>query len=190
MQQSSRSPILLKSEWHESTVEYGRLEAVGEFDLAMPKQGISVAFVPHDRVSWSVDGDRVQTTALPAGSVFLYANRQFVWHHREKLSEYVHLTLEPQLLDRVAAENNLPAPIALEHRIIFSDPTILHVAQLLRSEVVMSGIAGDLYVNRCEICWPCICCETTAALRLHPRSNCDRSIHLSSNKSKITLTKI
>lgn len=147
MQQPQRSAQILRSEWREFAVEYGRLEEVGEFDLAMPKQAISVAFVPHDRVSWSVDGARIQTTALPAGSVFLYADRQFVWHRREKPSEYVNLTLEPQLLDRVAAENNLSAPIELEHRVIFLDPTILQIAQLLKSEVVASGIAGDLYVE-------------------------------------------
>jgi AraC family transcriptional regulator len=69
---------ILTNEWD------GLRVAVGEFDFAMPQQAISIAFAPHDRVSWSVDG-QCQQTSLPAGSVFLYGERQFVWHHRRTL---------------------------------------------------------------------------------------------------------
>ncbi|WP_316431682.1 hypothetical protein [Leptolyngbya sp. NK1-12] len=71
--------VFLKQEWQDIAVEYGWLEEVGDFEFAMPKQAISVAFLPHDRVTWSVDGT-MQTTALPAGSAFLYGDREFVWH--------------------------------------------------------------------------------------------------------------
>ncbi|MFM7427666.1 MAG: AraC family transcriptional regulator, partial [Elainella sp.] len=137
---------ILKSEWDGLTVEYGRLEAVGEFDFAMPKQGLSIAFAPHETVVWSVDGNR-QSTSLPAGSVFIYGDREFVWHRRTKPSEYVNLSLDPALLVKIAAESGLPAATEVEHRVIFQDPTILHVAQLLRSEVVSGGLAGNLYVE-------------------------------------------
>ncbi|WP_414581258.1 hypothetical protein [Scytonema sp. PCC 10023] len=80
---STQPPSLnLKAEWDGITVEYGCLSAIGQFDFAMPKHAISVAFTPHDRVSWSVDGGTTQTTALPAGSVFIYSSRDFVWHQR------------------------------------------------------------------------------------------------------------
>jgi AraC family transcriptional regulator len=62
---------ILKKEWDGLQVEYGRLDAVGEFDFAMPRQAISVAFEPHERVIWSVDGESRRTN-LPAGSVLLY----------------------------------------------------------------------------------------------------------------------
>jgi AraC family transcriptional regulator len=136
---------ILKNQWDGLQVEYGRLDAVGEFDFAMPQQVISVAFEPHEQVVWSVDG-QPQCTSLPAGSVFLYGDRQFVWHHRAKPSEYVNLALAPTLLQRIAIDHGLSAT-AVEHRVIFQDPTILHVAQLLKAEVLSGGLAGNLYVE-------------------------------------------
>jgi AraC family transcriptional regulator len=136
----------LTTEWDGLRVEYGRLDAVGEFDFAMPQQVISVAFEPHEQVVWSVDG-KTQRTSLPAGSVFLYGEREFVWHHRVKPSEYVNLALDPALLQRIAVENGLSAATTIEHRVIFQDPTILHMAQLLKAEVLHGGLAGDLYVE-------------------------------------------
>jgi AraC family transcriptional regulator len=138
--------LILKNEWDGLQVEYGRLETVGEFDFAMPQNGLSVAFTPQDRVTWSVDG-KCQDTKLPAGSVFVYGDRQFVWHRRAKPSEYVNLHLDPALLQQLAIDYGLSPKIAIEHRVIFQDPTILHVAQLLKAEVVNGGVAGGLYVE-------------------------------------------
>ncbi|MGH2413676.1 MAG: hypothetical protein ACRDEA_08285 [Microcystaceae cyanobacterium] len=52
---NTQPPSILKTEWDGITVEYGCLNAIGEFDFAMPKNAISVAFTPHNRVTWSVD---------------------------------------------------------------------------------------------------------------------------------------
>lgn len=149
MQSVSTQPssLHLKAEWDGITVEYGCLNAIGEFDFAMPKHAISVAFAPHDRVTWSVDGGTTQTTALPAGSVFIYSSRDFVWHQRERESEYINMMLDPQVLNQVASENGLSTPVKIEHRVIFPDPTILHIAQLLKSEVNSGGLAGKLYTE-------------------------------------------
>ncbi|KAB8314715.1 helix-turn-helix transcriptional regulator [Tolypothrix campylonemoides VB511288] len=149
MQSVSTQPssLHLKAEWDGITVEYGCLNAIGQFDFAMPKHAISVAFAPHDRVTWSVDGGTTQTTALPAGSVFIYSNRNFVWHQRERESEYINMMLDPQVLNQVASENGLPTPVKIEHRVIFPDPTILHIAQLFKSEVNTGGLAGKLYTE-------------------------------------------
>lgn len=84
----------LKAQWDDITVEYNSLKAIGEFDFAMPRHGISVVFAPHDRVTWSVDGGTAKTTALPAASVFIYSTRNFVWHKRERTSEYMNIMLE------------------------------------------------------------------------------------------------
>jgi AraC family transcriptional regulator len=138
---------ILTATWENLTVEYGRLETVGEFDFVMPKDTISVAFMPHDRVVWSIDGGERKTTPLPSGSVFIYGGRELVWHQREKISEYVNLKLNPQLLEQVAHENNLAESIILDHRVIFQDPTILHVAQLLKEEVAHGGLASALLVE-------------------------------------------
>ncbi|MBW4507640.1 MAG: AraC family transcriptional regulator [Scytonematopsis contorta HA4267-MV1] len=148
MQPSKSKPAvaILKSEWDGIAVEYGCLEDVGEFDFIMPKNALSVAFAPHNRVTWSVDGGIRQTSNLAAGSVFLYAEREFTWHQREQASEYVNLTLEPQLLERLANESGL-STAKFDHRVMFVDPTILHVAQLLKGEVINSGLAGNLYVE-------------------------------------------
>jgi AraC family transcriptional regulator len=141
------SAAILKAGWQGLTVEYGRLDAIGEFDFVMPKQAVSVAFTPHDRVIWSIDQGKRQTTALPAGTVFLYADREFVWHHRVKSSEYINLTLDHTLLQQIATENELPPQPGFGHRVMFQDATVVHVAQLLKAELLNGGIAGDLYVE-------------------------------------------
>ncbi len=144
--QSKQAAAILRREWDGLTVEYGRLDAVGEFDFAMPKRFVSVAFAPHEQVTWSVDG-KSQSTSLPAGSVFLYGQQEFIWHRRVKPSEYVNLALDPALLQHIATENGLSSTTEIEHRIIFQDPTILQVAQLLKAEVLSDGLAGNLYVE-------------------------------------------
>jgi len=138
---------LLRSEWDGITVEYGQMLETGEFDAEMPQQGIAVAFAPHDRVVWSVDGGDRQTTPLPPGSVFFYASRQLVWHHRDQASDWVHITLDPEYLNQIAADNGLPIDFQLKHQLFFLDPTILHIAQLLKTEVVSNGPAGTLLVE-------------------------------------------
>jgi AraC family transcriptional regulator len=143
---SEQAAVILRQEWDGLIVEYGRLDAIGEFDFAMPKHGLSVAFAPHEQVSWSVDG-QCQTTNLPAGSIFLYGEREFIWHRRVKPSEYVNLTLDPALLQMIAIANELSPTPMVEHRVIFQDPIILHVAQLLKAEVLSSGLASNLYVE-------------------------------------------
>lgn len=137
----------LKAEWDDITVEYGWMNAIGEFNVAMPRHAVSVAFAPHDRVTWSVDGSTSQTTALPPGSVFIYSSHNFVWHYRERVSEYIHMMLSPQFLNQVAAECSLSTNIEVQHRVIFPDPLILQVAQLFKSEVIKGGLAGKLYTE-------------------------------------------
>lgn len=77
----------------------------------------------------------------------MYSQREFVWHRREKASEYVNLMLEPQLITQLADDNGITTSIDLEHKVIFPDPTILHVAQLLKSEAINGGLSGSLYVE-------------------------------------------
>lgn len=143
---TERPSLFLKKEWQDITVEYGLLESVGDFEFAMPKHAISVAFIPHDRVTWSVDGKK-QTTALPAGSTFLYGDREFVWHHREKASEYVTLYLDPNYLKQTAIENELSSETKLAHRVIFPDPTITQVAHLFKGELLNEGLGGNLFAE-------------------------------------------
>lgn len=138
---------ILKAEWDGMTVEYGCMNAVGKFDAVMPRNAISVAFAPHERVTWSVDGGTKQTTALLPGSVFIYSSRDFVWHDRERESEYIHMTLDQKFFSQVAQESGLSPNVELEHRVIFIDPTIVHIAQLLKSEVFSGGLAGKLYTD-------------------------------------------
>lgn len=61
---------LIKSEWDGITVEYGQMLETGEFDAQMPRQGIAVAFAPHDLVVRSVDRGLHQTKTLPPSSEF------------------------------------------------------------------------------------------------------------------------
>jgi len=65
----------------------------------------------------------------------------------EQISEYINITLDQQLLNQVAAENSLSNAVEIEHRVIFLEATILHVAQLLKSEVINAGLAGKVYTE-------------------------------------------
>jgi AraC family transcriptional regulator len=147
MHNTDNKASMYKAEWNDLVIEYGCLDKIGSFDFVMPNNAISIAFTPHEKVTWSVDGGKQQTTALPAGSVFLYSGREFVWHQRYKESEYMNLLLEPTLLRRLANDSGLSSNIELEHKVIFPDATILHVAQLLKSEAISGGLAGNLYVE-------------------------------------------
>jgi AraC family transcriptional regulator len=138
---------MLQSDWELLKVEYGRLDAVGEFDFTMPKQALSIAFTPHERVTWSIDQGQRQTTTLPAGTVFLYADREFIWHQRSRSSEYVNITLAPSLLQQIATDNGLSTAVEFDHRVMFQDATVVHIAQLLKAEVLNGGVAGNLYVE-------------------------------------------
>jgi AraC family transcriptional regulator len=137
----------LHRSWEGITVDYGQMFETGEFDAAMPQEGIAIAFAPHDKVVWSIDGDKPQTTSLAAGIVFIYASRQLVWHHRDKPSEWIHITFDPKFVSRVALENGLPESTQIQHQAFFVDSTILHIAQLLREEVLNEGLAGSLFVE-------------------------------------------
>jgi AraC family transcriptional regulator len=138
--------LSLKKEWQDIAVEYSVMEAVGDFDFIMPKHAISVAFVPHDRVTWSVDGWK-QTTPLPAGSAFIYGDRELIWHQREKSSEYVTIYLKPEFLRRTAIENELSTETQLAHRVIFLDPALVQVARLFKGELLNEGLAGTLFAE-------------------------------------------
>ena len=83
------------------------MAATGDFALAMPQDGVSIAFAPHDHTIWSVDGGSSQATPVIPGSVLIHSNRNFVWHYREKESEWIYIELEPQVLTRIAQESGL-----------------------------------------------------------------------------------
>ena len=123
------------------------MAATGDFSLAMPQNGVSIAFAPHDRTIWSVDGGSSQTTPVIPGSVLIHPNRDFVWHYREKESEWIYIELEPQVLTHIAQESGLSTNFELEYRVLFCDPTILHLAQLFKAEVVKSGVAEEIYIE-------------------------------------------
>lgn len=150
---SSPQSIIIAKEWDGLRFEYGQLRDVGEFDFTMPQQAISVAFAPHKEVTWSVDGGSRKTTALPAGSVFIYGDRNFTWHQRQQESEYANFLFDDDWLQTVATENqidlskNSSGTLAFDFKLIFADPTILHVAQLLKNEIQTGGAASGMLVE-------------------------------------------
>jgi AraC family transcriptional regulator len=77
----------------------------------------------------------------------LYGDREFVWHHREKASEYVTIYLDPNYLQQTAIENELSAETKLTHRVIFPDSTITQVAHLFKGELLNEGLAGNLFAE-------------------------------------------
>jgi AraC family transcriptional regulator len=57
------------------------------------------------------------------------------------------MMLDPNLLSRVAAESSLSSNVEIDYRVMFADPTILHLAQLFKSEMLNGGLAGKLYTE-------------------------------------------
>lgn len=136
----------LKASWDGITVEYSQMSP-GEGDVSLTKNLVSVALAPQKRTTWRVDGGSSKTTPLLPGSVFLYATRDFVWSRWEQLTECVHMVVDPDLLEQVAAESSLSGDVEIEYRVMFADPTILHVAQLFKAEILNGGLAGKLYTE-------------------------------------------
>ena len=136
----------LKVSWDGIGVEYSQMPP-GASDVVITKQLVSVAFAPQEQTTWRVDGGSSRTTPLPPGSVFLYSSREFVWSCWNQPTECVHMTLDPNLISRVALDCSLSSNIEIEYRAIFADPTILHLAQLFKSEILNRGIAGKLYTE-------------------------------------------
>ncbi|MEL6263827.1 MAG: AraC family transcriptional regulator [Cyanobacteria bacterium J06626_6] len=150
---SSPQSIIIAKEWDGLRFEYGQLREVGEFDFTMPQQAISVAFAPHEEVTWSVDGGSRKTTPLPAGSVFVYGDRDFTWHKRERESEYANFLFDNDWLQSVASDNQIElstsssGTLSFDTKLIFPDPTILHVSQLLKQEVQVGGAGSKMIVE-------------------------------------------
>src|SRR5919199_152146 len=136
----------LKVSWHYIGIEYSQMPP-GASDVVITKQLVSVAFAPQEQTTWRVDGGSSRTTPLPPGSVFLYSSREFVWSRWNQPTECVHMTLDPNLISRVAQDSSLSSNIEIEYRAIFADPTILHLARLFKLEILNGGIAGKLYTE-------------------------------------------
>ena len=137
---------VLESSWNGVKIRYCQMTSIGDFALAMPPDEVSIAFAPHDRTIWSVDGGTRKTTPVTAGSVLIHADRDFVWHYREKRSEWLSISIEPEVLSRIAIESGL-SDVELEYRVLFSDPTILNIAQLFKAEVVKSGVGQNFWFD-------------------------------------------
>jgi AraC family transcriptional regulator len=138
----------LKAIWNGITVEYTRSHIVGEYDVSFAKHIVGVALAPQDRVAWRMDsGSTSQTSPLVPGSVFLYSSSDFLWLDRSHPSECVHMTLDPALLKRVASDCALSNNVEIDCRVMFADPTILHLAQLFKAEILNDGLAGQIYTE-------------------------------------------
>jgi len=140
------SPYSLQALWEGVSVEYSLLPP-SETEIRPAKNLIGVAFAYQERVTWHIDGGSSKTTPLPPGSVFLYSKSEFVWSRWEQPTECIHMALTPEVICRVAADCSLPSNIEIDHRVMFADPTILHVAQLFKSEIFNGGLAGKLYTE-------------------------------------------
>lgn len=136
----------LKASWKGIAVEYSQMPP-GEGDVSLTKNIVSVALAPQKRTTWRVDGGSSKTTPLLPGSVFLYSSSDFVWSRWEQPTECVHMAVNPSLLKQAAAESSLSGKVEIEYRVMFADPTILHVAQLFKAEILNGGLAGRLYTE-------------------------------------------
>lgn len=50
------------------------MNKIGDFPLVMPEKGISIALLPRDRATWSVDDRESQTTAVSPGNILLLSH--------------------------------------------------------------------------------------------------------------------
>jgi len=140
------SPHHLEYTWGDIFVEYSR-SLPSDHDVNIPKNIVGVALAPQEQVTWQVDGGSSQTTPLLPGSVFLYSEREFVWSRWNQPTECVHMAIAPTALKRVATECSLSDNVEIEYRVMFADPTIVHLAQLFKAEMFAGGVAGKLYIE-------------------------------------------
>lgn len=68
-------------------IRYSYMSEIGDFPLVMPERGISIALLPHERATWSINDGESQTTAVVPGNILPLSHHNFVWHYREKASE-------------------------------------------------------------------------------------------------------
>jgi AraC family transcriptional regulator len=57
------------------------------------------------------------------------------------------MALAPDLLGRVAADCALSSHVEIDYRVMFADPTIVHVGHLFNLEIQNGGLAGKLYAE-------------------------------------------
>lgn len=91
--------------------------------------------------------DRVRQHHYHHRSVFLYSSREFIWSRWLQPTECVHIAIAPTLLNSVAADCSLSGNVEIDYRVMFADPTIVHLAQLFKSEILNGGLAGKLYTQ-------------------------------------------
>lgn len=132
----------LKAEWDNLTVEYSQ-EPPGEKISSFSSNVISVVLAPQ-RSTWYVDGAS-ETVAISPGSICLYSVPK-IWWRWEQPAKSLQITLAPNLLTKVATDFSTSG-IELDHRLVFTDPTILNISLLLKSEMENGGIAGRLYTE-------------------------------------------
>jgi AraC family transcriptional regulator len=133
----------LKAVWNGITVEYAQLPP-GEKSSDYSSPVISVVLTPQ-RSTWRTNGTR-ETVDIAPGSLCLYSHSQIRWRW-QKPAETLDITLAPDLLTQAASECSLPANVELRQRLVFTDPTILQIAALLKAEVENTGLGGKLYTE-------------------------------------------
>ncbi len=133
----------LKAEWDTITVEYSQ-EPPGEKNFSFSSNVVSVVLAPQ-RSTWCLDGVS-STVVIPPGSICLYSVPQ-IWWQWEQPAKSLHVTLADSLLTKVATDFSISGKVDLEHRLVFTDPTILNISFMLKSEVENGGIAGKLYTE-------------------------------------------
>ena len=158
----------LKATWNGITAKYAQ-EPPGENNHLLTGPVIGAVFAPQLRSSWQIDGGDSGVIAVPTSSVCLYTVPQ-IWWRWEQPADTVHLALEPSLIERTAAACNVGGLIALDHRLVLSDPVLFHFAMLFKTELQTGGIGGALYIE-----------SLTTALVVHLLR------HYRSSRSKITI---
>jgi len=163
------SPIQpLKATWNGITTKYAQ-EPPGESNHLLTGPVIGAVLAPQPRSSWQIDGGGSGVIAVPTGSVCLYTVPQ-IWWRWEQPADTVHLALQPRLIERIAVECNISGSVALDHRLVLSDPVLFHFAMLFKTELQTGGIGGSLYIE-----------SLTTALVVHLLR------HYRSSRSKITI---
>lgn len=56
------------------TIKYSYMSEIGDFPLVMPERGISIALLPRDRATWSINDGESQTTAVLPGNILLLSH--------------------------------------------------------------------------------------------------------------------
>lgn len=124
---------------------YHDLKPYTREEIAAPANTVAISFKHLPETHWRADGRETSRSTLLCGHVFIYSTDSFVWGPVDKSVECILVPVSRNLLNRVAARNDVDPIVQLRPVRFEDDPKLFHLASLMRLEILSSQPSMDLY---------------------------------------------